>query len=285
MRLSFLLPLSLALLLALSTGINAAERRHQRFSGVPSLAEPLALDSSLVAPATAQLGLDPRYKDNVADAWITRGVLVAFNESVPAQLKEDYLNSILYAKANCRKVDFWNAPQALVDCVEKDMTAPLGWRRDRLHNFQPVARDATHPLAEDVLNILSYQPSPGNIVFPESYRRLARVAVESLKVEDEAFINFRNFSTNGTRNVFLLSVASIERDDLIVFTATFYVTTTAQGAQLLWTTYPLDAAKLSYSIDMRTPWTPGWTEKHREDIRKALNLYLPQAIYQKAMKL
>ena len=265
--------------------MDAAERRHQRFRGVPTLAEPLLLDSSLAAPAAPQLGLDPRYKDNVADAWITRGVVVAFNESVPAQMKEDWLNSVLYAKANCRKLNFWDEPQLLLSCMEKDLMSPLGWREDRWQNLQSVTRNASRLLAEDVLNVLQYQATPYNIVFPESFRRLARAAVESLKVEDEAFQDFRNYSTNGTRNVFLLSVASVERGDLIVYTATFSVTTTAQGAQLLWSTYPLDAAKLSYSVDMRTPYTFVWDEAHRTRIRDALVSYLPQTIYQKAIKL
>ena len=278
MRLSFLCTLTLAVLLALSLGVDAADHRHERVRGVPSSAVPL-LDAS----ASFVTAPDPRYKDNVADGWIARGALVAFNESVSAQMKEDWLNSILYAQIHCRTVNGFARPIGLIDCVEDDLASLLGWGQKSSTNLRPISHTPTQPLAEDALSVI--YSAPQSLPFPEPYRRLARAAMESLKVTDEAYASFHNASTNGTRDVFQLSVASVEKDLLTVWTATYHVSTKAQDYQWLWATYPQGDVAISHAVSQRLQVDYLWSDKRREQIREALGKYLPQDIYSKPIKL
>ena len=280
MRLSLLCTLTLAVLLVLSfgNGVDATERRHERVRGVASSAVPLldASASSVTAP-------DPRYKDNVADGWIARGALVAFNESVTAQMKEDWLNSLLYAQIHCRTVNGFANVLDLISCIETDLSDILYWKQGFYSSPQSIPRTPSRPLAEDALSVI--YSAPQSLPFPEPYRRLARAAMESLKVTDEAYASFHNASTNGTRDVFLLSVASVVNGDLAVWTATYHVSTRAQDYQWLWTTYPQSDASISYAMSARLQYDFRWTEERREQIRKALGNFLPQSIYSKPIKL
>ena len=300
MRVSLLLPLSLLCLLSLCVSVAAAARHprphvgvgQDRLRGAGGAHSPLApplLDLSDAAAVVTRLSTpgfvsapDPRYKDNVADGWITRGAVVAFNESVSAQLKEDTLNSLLYAQLVCRgRVGFVNLGD-MVSCLSGNLTTPLRWIFNVLSSTSPVARDEKQPLAEDVLSIPEgrTQSTP----FPADFRRLARAAVESLRVEDDAYAAFHNVSTNGTRNAFLVTVASVVNGDLRVWTATYQVVTTAQSYQVLWATYPRAAARLESILTASSPHGALWNDEFRQNLRATLANFLPGDIRSKPIK-
>ena len=286
MRLSALLSLSLALLLSLSIGVVAGEQRHDRLRGPPSLAAPLLpavapLVGPLFGAEAGHVGApDPRYKDNVTDGRVARSAVVAFNETVSAQLKEDWLNSMLYAQLSCRTTDGFTDPKALLQCVNSVLYNSLHWN-DNVHaSLRAAPRNASQPLAEDVLGVIEKAPS-GGIAFAVNYRGLARSAVESLKVEDDAYASWHNSSTNGTRNFFHVSVASVESDHLVVWTATFHLATKAQPYQVLWSNYAQIDATLNHAVTRRHQIKLIWTDKFRQSLRDALATFLPQNIVSK----
>ena len=301
MRVSLLLPLALLCLLSLAPSptlsVAATPRHsHERLRGAGGaqpahgpMALPL-LDVDVGAAATpvtaAAVGApDPRYKDHVADAWIAREAVVAFNESVSAQHKEDWLNSLLYAQLVCRQFSGFTQLAAFAECVPRILWSGAQWPWHAQESPQALARgDVEQPLAEDVLS--KANGKQGGYAFPTAWQRLARAAVESLKVEDIAYDAFHNFSTNATSNFFLLSLASeTPQGDMLAWSIVYQVTTTAQGYQVLWATYPKGAASLQAAAFSNEQNPFQWTDQYRQDLKDALVNFLPKAIYSKPIKL
>ena len=270
---SFLLFLAVLCLQSLSLPVLASPRHsHERLRGE-------VVDEAAAGSISAP---DGRYKDYVADGWITRGAVVAFNESVSAQHKEDWLNTLLYAQLVCRSHSGFDKPAQWMDCVIRALLVDLNWSWHSWENLKPLARaDVALPLAETVLSKADGKQGPG---LPASCQRLARAAVEALKDEDAAFTAFHNYSTNATRNFFLVSVVSeTAKGDAVAWTVFYHITTTAQPYQLLWSTYPDKAVAMQGAVFDSTQ--SAWNDDYRQAVKNALVKFLPQAIYSKPIKL
>jgi hypothetical protein len=155
MRVSSLLAVGLLVLLSLSLSVTSAERHDRLRLRLGSVAAP-----------------DPRYVDHVADLWIARAAVVAFNESVSAQHKEDWLNSLLYSQLACRTFSGFTQLFNWIGCVD-DKLRSLTWATNKAESPRALARaDVEQPLAEDVLSKVNGKQS--GFAFPTSWQPLAR---------------------------------------------------------------------------------------------------------------